>query len=86
MVENTLLRAELDVVAKAALTEAQHRRLPPPKQVSPPTPKDLPLATNPAQTKQGRKKLASSRNPAPPATIAALQGKFLSSANIHSGY
>jgi len=64
-----------------------------PNQISPPKPKDPPSATtnnattNPAQTKQQRRKTsASSRKLTPPAAIAALQRKFLPSANIHSGY
>lgn len=99
VVENARLRAELDVV-KTALTEAQNVQLstslastaqpPHPNHASPPKPQDPPSATtnattNPAPTKQRRKTPASARTPTP-AAIAALQRKFLPSANIHSGY
>ncbi|CAO0793723.1 unnamed protein product [Mucor circinelloides] len=48
-----------------------------PNQISPPKPKDPPSATtNPAQTKQQRRKTsASSRKLTPPAAIAELQRK-----------
>lgn len=99
MVENARLRAELDVV-KTTLADAQRGQPSTslastaqpshPNQISPPKPKDSPSATtnaitNPAPTKQRRKTPASSRKPTP-AVIAALQRKFLPSANIHSGY
>jgi hypothetical protein len=90
VVENARLRAELDVV-KAALTEAQYSQhsTSPASTASPPPPNHVSPLSNDAPPSvakpKHRRKPASSRLPTP-AAIAALQRKFLPSANIHSGY
>jgi hypothetical protein len=101
VMENARLRAELDVV-KTALTEAHYGERPTlpastaqttsPADAStsssatppPATSNTITTPTGMKQSRRGNKKSAS-RLPTP-ATLAALQRKFLPSANVHSGY